>query len=279
MPRRKMTEEEKAIAKKKREHKKLVNQLRSTMNGERKRLEKANMPTPPKNRLFEIGDRVEIGNLDDNVILEVCNDGKFYKVLTINEIIKYGQHKGYSFKIWYTPWNNCLPYRKVEDIIEIDSLIENDDIRFSYSQRMLDSLISTYYSGAGLDLNPSYQRGNVWTEDQKVALIDSIFKNIDIGKRRPFREERQHYYEMLDGKQRLTAVLDFIEEKFRYKGKLFSELHRRDQNHLENYSISYAETEPLTEKQKYRYFIKLNTTGTPMDKMHLANVKSKLDIL
>jgi len=33
-----------------------------------------------------------------------------------------------------------------------------------------------------IDLTPDYQRGNVWSDYQKVDLIDSIFNEIDIGK-------------------------------------------------------------------------------------------------
>ena len=51
----------------------------------------------------------------------------------------------------------------------------------------------------------------------------------------------------------------------------------RDQHHFEEYNISYAQTEPLTAKQKYRYFLNLNTNGTPVDPKHMEKVKGMLD--
>lgn len=82
-------------------------------------------------------------------------------------------------------------------------------------------------------------------------------------------------YEVLDGKQRLSALQEFFEDRITYKGKYFSQLTQRDQNHFGNYSISLAESQnELTEKQKLEYFIQLNTTGRVMDKQHLKKVET-----
>lgn len=110
---------------------------------------------------------------------------------------------------------------------------------------------------------------------------DSIFRNIDIGKftLRSFKTKQDFLYEILDGKQRLTAIREFFEGRFKYKGKTFQELHPFDQNHFEDYDISYASTEPLTDEQKYRYFLKLNVSGVPMDEKHLKKVEKMLETL
>jgi hypothetical protein len=82
---------------------------------------------------------------------------------------------------------------------------------------------------------------------------------------------------MLDGKQRLTAVIEYYTGQFAYKGKYYDDLHPRDKHHFKYYSVSEAETAPLTKKQKYRYFLKLNTTGTPVDPAHMAHVAKLLE--
>lgn len=82
-------------------------------------------------------------------------------------------------------------------------------------------------------------------------------------------------YEVLDGKQRLSALQEFFEDRFTYKGKYFIQLIQRDQNHFGNYSISLAESQnELTEKQKLEYFIRLNKTGRVMNKEHLEKVEA-----
>lgn len=182
-------------------------------------------------------------------------------------------------RVTYGRWDwNALPYK-----IEFsEKLKENEDIRLNFQQRHLSHLLRLMFSKYGIDLNPDYQRGNVWTLDQKISLIDSIFKNIDIGKftvikrlcgPNPNKPITDLLYEVLDGKQRLTAIYEFYIGKFQYKGKYFYELHPMDRYHLIEYNISYAESEQLTNEQKYRYFLKLNATGVPMDKEHIEKVK------
>lgn len=148
----------------------------------------------------------------------------------------------------------------------------------NYSQRDIYSIVHIYYN-SGLDLNPDYQRGNVWKQDDKVFLIDSIFKNIDIGKFTIIRRSWDAYkklYEVLDGKQRIIALLEFFEDKLKYKGLKFSELHPIDQHHFEHYNVSFSEASNLSHEQKYRYFLNLNVTGKPVDPNHINYVKQLL---
>jgi hypothetical protein len=49
-----------------------------------------------------------------------------------------------------------------------------------------------------------------------------------------------------------------------------------DRYHFKHYSAAIAETENLTKAQKYRYFLKLNTTGTPQDPEHMKKVTDML---
>lgn len=69
------------------------------------------------------------------------------------------------------------------------------------------------------ELNPPYQReAGIWSDDKKTKLIDSIFNRYDLPKfychdirvkKEPFK------YNVIDGKQRLSAIWDFMENKFR----------------------------------------------------------------
>jgi len=234
------------------------------------------LPTPT--RIFKTGDRVEYGRWEWSHVLEVFGGWKYYKVLNITPNVSYGVQKGYNFEITYLPWITLSPYRTIEQKKSPPKLIRNEDLRLNFSQRDVYSLVHMFYY-AGLDLNPDYQRGNVWSKEDKVLLIDSIFKNIDIGKftiiRRPF-SGNEELYEILDGKQRVTALLEFYEDRFSYKGLRFSEMHWRDQHHFENYHLSFAQAEPMSDEQKYRYFLNLNITGKPVDPNHINHVKQLL---
>ncbi len=262
--------------------KKSIRQLAERMYIDKCDVVKGNIPEPPL--VYNVGDRVRYGAWKWTGVLEVFENGKYYKLFSVTYKTKRNIPDGSEFKIHYEPWHQLVPYRDSFDHIE--SLIQDDDIFFSFYQRDIRSLLNMCFKEYGIDLEPDYQRGNVWNEDQKVALIDSIFKNIDIGKfaiiRRPWPwgndpNKTPFLCEMLDGKQRLTALVEFFCGRFRYRGKYYNDLHPFDQNHFRNYGVSVGESEGLTNEQKYRYFLKLNTTGSPVDPEHMERVEYMLE--
>ena len=276
MPRRKMTDEEKAA----RDLKKQVDQIRGIQERDKKDCEEKEIPEPAY--YHAVGDRIVYGAWDWTGILEKCDNGLFYKCFSISWKTNTNKvHPFHDYKIHYEPWYGLGFYRG-NAVNDIEKFEKDDDVRISYQQRDASSLLSMMVNKYGIDLEPEYQRGNVWSDLQKYNLVDSVFNNIDIGKftiiKRPWGNNSNvpltpKLYEMLDGKQRLTALFEFYIGRFRYKGKYYYELHPRDQGHFKHYSISWGETSPLTKEQKYRYFLKLNTTGTPVDKKHIEKVK------
>jgi len=71
-----------------------------------------------------------------------------------------------------------------------------------------------------IDYSPSYQRmGNVWSKGQKQLLIDSIINGFDIPKLyfqfmpQSMDATRIYNYAVIDGKQRLEAINDFLSDK------------------------------------------------------------------
>lgn len=73
-------------------------------------------------------------------------------------------------------------------------------------------------------VNRKYQRKLVWSEEEKARLIDSILKGYPI----PLilfaefiRNDGKTYYEVLDGMQRLNAIVGFIENEYPVTEKYF----------------------------------------------------------
>lgn len=130
-------------------------------------------------------------------------------------------------------------------------------------------------------MNPRYQRNIVWIHDQKIELLDSIFSGLDIGKfvfaNIPYGKG-DYGYEILDGKQRLTTILEFCNDEWTYKEDYYSELSPMLKYNFEGLSLSVAEMKDdvATEKNILEYFIRLNKTGTPMDRKHLEKVEKML---
>jgi hypothetical protein len=69
-----------------------------------------------------------------------------------------------------------------------------------------------------IDLNAPYQRGSVWTIEQRQALIKSLYMGVPIGSiivsKLPYREGSPFHYRVVDGKQRVEACRAFVDEQF-----------------------------------------------------------------
>jgi hypothetical protein len=238
---------------------------------------KKNIPVPTY--YFKIGDKVEIGNLVDVTISNIFEDNYFYEITYSTIETNYGRPIRHDNKKMIVDW---MDIRKSND--NNKSLEENKDLRLNYQNRQLESLLHEKYY-FGLNLNPDYQRDFVWNDQDQINLIDSIFKNIDIGKfviiKYPYSEYERTGFdrEVLDGKQRIKALLDYYEDRFEYKGCKFSDLCKHDKYHFENYSLSIAFIDNMNIEQKLRYFLMLNRSGHVMTVEHLNKVENMLNLI
>jgi len=135
--------------------------------------------------------------------------------------------------------------------------------------------------------NKNLQRDFVWNIDQKRELIWSILLerhiphvaliNI-IDTNNPLEE----IFLVIDGKQRLSTMIDFTDDKFTLvidsKEYLFSELPNDYQVAINMYYFKYYVAnensyEKITDEQKINWFKLINFAGTPQDKEHINNLK------
>jgi hypothetical protein len=63
-----------------------------------------------------------------------------------------------------------------------------------------------------IDLDADYQREVIWSRKQQLELLDSIIRDIDIPKLYlvEVKDSKQYDYECIDGKQRMTTILNFF---------------------------------------------------------------------
>lgn len=217
------------------------------------------IPTP--SRYFKVGDKVLYGALKDCIIEEVLADGKAYLILGTA-----------------TDWM----YIRLVDEVGNSNFTENDNIRLYFNNSTIESLLHRAYF-FGIDMNTDYQRDFVWDDIDKEYLIDSIFKNVDIGKfvlvHRTDEQWREngYSYEILDGKQRLNTLKEFYENRFPYHGVYFSELSHNDRHTFLEHMISIAEIKDASKKDILTTFLKLNRGGRVMDKMQIDKVEKMLE--
>ena len=81
-------------------------------------------------------------------------------------------------------------------------------MKLSASDPDIQTLVSRIQNG-DLDLQPDFQRGEVWSEAKKRRLIDTILRDWHVPPLHTVETEGGKS-EILDGQQRLAAIRDFV---------------------------------------------------------------------
>lgn len=142
-----------------------------------------------------------------------------------------------------------------------------------------------WFENNTLQLAPKYQRGDVWTEIAKSYFIDSIMKDypvppiflrqtIDITLRQTNRE-------VIDGQQRLRAILDFYQDKFSWKKShsgrrqslFFSELSDEEKIQFLNYTLFVNIISQEEDSVIFDMFSRLNSNSVVVNKQENRNAK------
>lgn len=137
-----------------------------------------------------------------------------------------------------------------------------------------------------------YQRDFVWNLKDKQLLIDSLYNGISCGtiivRKRSFEWiEKQiklgntelAFKDIIDGKQRLNAIIEFVNDKFPdSNGFYFSDFSEKSKiNFMRLDSISYKVLdETSTDEEALKCFILTNTGGITIDENHIENIKKIL---
>lgn len=76
----------------------------------------------------------------------------------------------------------------------------------------IHKLYEEYFKPGKLIFNTEYQRSEVWGDERKQKLIDSIIKQYNLGM--IFFRKINGTYEVLDGQQRLKSIFEFMENSY-----------------------------------------------------------------
>ncbi len=87
------------------------------------------------------------------------------------------------------------------------------------------------------------------------------------------------WLDVVDGKQRINAIIDFINNKFPDSyGNYYQDFSKSAQHKFTNHQLfSYSELpENIEDEYVLKQFLRLNFSGVPQSKEHLDYVKSLL---
>ena len=145
------------------------------------------------------------------------------------------------------------------------------------------------YNSSELFMDPVYQRDFVWTEEQKQLYIKNLFEGNAVIK--PTFVEysetledgtRKRVAEVLDGKQRIKALIDFYNNEFDVEGLYYKDLHHKDQFFFERLNVVYTRImnrvgrKDLKLETKIQLFLEINMLGTRMSDEDLKKAQSLL---
>ena len=139
-----------------------------------------------------------------------------------------------------------------------------------------------------INVDAEFQRGKVWSQAQQALLIDSIIRGFDIPKifLRKLPDGSRYLFDVIDGKQRLTAIWRFISDDFRLLrnigsfpdlgdlgGKCWSELSDEAKDRLQFANITVSKIEEATKDEIRELFLRLQR-GEPLNAAERRNAMS-----
>ena len=218
---------------------------------------------------FVVGDKVAYGGMKTAEVVEVLSDGKMYGMICTHNDTRNSETVT-CYRV--APWYAVRPLKQ-----GTTNFTKNEDVRLYFNNATIDSLIHKHLY-FGVNFEPDYQRGYVWTDKDKEYLLDSVFANIDIGKFVfvALDQVDDYAYEILDGKQRLSTLIDFYQNRIPYKGIYFNDLSFKDRRTFLEHSVMYCDIANVDENTKLRHFVMLNRAGKVMDEEHLREVENKI---
>lgn len=123
-----------------------------------------------------------------------------------------------------------------------------------------------------LDLQPNFQRGEVWGLQKKQRLIDSILRGWHIPPIHVIQVPNSSKQEVLDGQQRLAAIRDFVAGKFAFNssfepvnpdfkninGLVYSQLDDDTQGQIDDFTIRIITISDYNAGEPGELFYRLN---------------------
>lgn len=174
---------------------------------------------------------------------------------------------------------SLIPDNQQEDEDDISSVISFKDAVVLNADWTIET-INLQIKKGNIDLQPGFQRRVAWDDERKSRLLESIIvglpvPNIVLAENKDARGK----FIVIDGKQRLVAISEYIEGCYRLRGldmrsdlngKLFGELPVEDREHLENATIRSSVIRNWKDENfLYATFYRLNSGSLPLSPQEL----------
>lgn len=154
------------------------------------------------------------------------------------------------------------------------------DFDFKYLLDFIDENIHEY----NLKLNPDFQRGHVWTEEQQIAWLEFFLKGGKTGRVLYFnypswqgdlvKEGDYDDFVCVDGLQRITAIRRFMDGEIPVFDSYIYEY--EDRMPIIGNSIRVNVNNLKTKKEVLQWYVDMNAGGTPHTNEEIARVRDMI---
>lgn len=176
---------------------------------------------------------------------------------------------------------------KINSFRNIPQFTSNGTYQVNYSLDRLVNFIEEEISEMGLQLEPDFQRGHVWTTKQQIAWIEYHLRGGKSGNtiylNHPFWENVRspkpgEYadYVCVDGLQRITAAKRFIYNEIPVFGSYYKEFNDSIRRCIPN-MMAVNVNDLKTEKEVLQWYVDMNSGGTPHSEEEIERVKKMIE--
>ncbi|HET7486027.1 MAG TPA: DUF262 domain-containing protein [Solirubrobacterales bacterium] len=149
------------------------------------------------------------------------------------------------------------------------------------------ALLRQLYDDGQLELAAEFQRNSVWPRAAKAYLLDTIVENRPIPQlflqRYTSAQTGRPSYKVIDGQQRLTAVFEFIDNRFgltqttnsSLKGQKFSQLPERLRSRILSYDFVVEELSGYSDSDVRDLFVRMNKYVVRLSPQELRHAREE----
>lgn len=144
----------------------------------------------------------------------------------------------------------------------------------------IDDWITKEEKENGLQLNPDFQRGHVWTEEQQIKYVEFLLKEGQSSREIFFNHPGwmtsfNGEFVCVDGLQRLTAVRKFNRNELPvFGGYYYDDIDRIPSMHI---TLIFNVNNLQTRKEVLQWYLEFNTGGTVHTEKELDKVRMLLE--
>lgn len=176
---------------------------------------------------------------------------------------------------------------KENDLIKLIRPMPRARYEVDHFMHNVERNIQTYVDDCGLELDPDYQRGHVWSQSQQESYMEAVIRgaissgglliqmNCASFSGKPTGDLPGHM-QCIDGLQRLTAIRRYVAGEIKAFGITVDAL-RGTSFDIRRYMFKVAVHDFQTRADLLQYYLDLNDGGTPHSKEEIMRVRALLE--